>query len=296
MSAAAEQAAPARTLPLIWSVRRELWENRYLYIAPIAVAVLVLFAFVVGTVHLPQILSSNVQKPGSSAPPPGLPYSIAGIAIILTGILVGAFYCIGALYNERRDRSILFWKSLPVSDTITILSKAAIPLLVLPAIIFAIAIAMQIVMFLLTYTIVLFNGESIPAFWTQWPLPRMILVLAYGLVTLSLWQAPLYAWLLMVSAWAKRAPFLWAVLPPIALCLGERIAFDSSFFGDMLATRLCGSFNAAFNGLGQDPGPIRLSQLAPLQFLTTPALWSGLAFTIAVLAIAIRLRRYRGQL
>jgi hypothetical protein len=84
MSAAAEQAAPARTLPLIWSVRRELWENRYLYIAPIAVAVLVLFAFVVGTVHLPQILSSNVQKPGSSAPPPrSCRVSLAGHRFLL---------------------------------------------------------------------------------------------------------------------------------------------------------------------------------------------------------------------
>jgi ABC-2 type transport system permease protein len=306
MSAALDTASPpnedlpinaVRTRSFYWSVRRELWENRFLYIAPVAVAAVFMLAFATALVHLPHFLLVHPHKPGAAPPPPGLTYSIEDIALILTGVIVGAFYCLGALYSERRDRSILFWKSLPVSDTIAILAKASIPLIILPAIIFAVSTAMQLVMLGMTDAAELINGETFPASWTQWKLLQMTLVLLYGLVTLSLWQAPLYAWLLMVSAWARRGPFLWAVLPPIALCLGEKIAFDTSAFSTMLGNRLIGSFSAAFDAAGQtEPTAIQLSQLTPMKFLSTPDLWVGLLFAAVFLAAAIRLRRTRGQL
>jgi ABC-2 type transport system permease protein len=296
----AKRETAARVRPFFWSVSREIWENRFIYIAPLAVALVVLTAFTIGTVHLPHILQSNhtVCKPGPCAPPPdGLPFSIAAIAVMLTGILVGIIYCLGALYNERRDRSILFWKSLPVSDLVTVLSKASIPLIVIPAIIFAVTLVLQLIMQATGGVIVVFDGESLPAFWRAWPFFRMACVLLYGLVTLALWHAPLYAWLLMVSAWARRVPFLWAVLPPLGLGLAEKIAFDTSFFGNMLADREFGSFNAAFNGLsGSQITSIQWDQLAPVQFLETPELWFGLAFAIVFLGVASRLRRGRAAL
>jgi ABC-2 type transport system permease protein len=300
-AAAPDEAATAirRTWPFYWSVRRELWENRFLFIAPLSVAALVLISYIFGTVRLPGLLIAHggINASGASAPPQGLPYSIAAIAVMVTGIIVAIFYCLGALYNEKRDRSILFWKSLPVSDRVAVLSKAAIPLVVLPAIIFVIVIAMQLVMLVLTFAIVVLNNENIPAFWTHWPFFQMVVVVLYGLVTLALWHAPLYAWMLLVSAWAKRVPFLWAVLTPAGLCLVEKIALGTSFVSHALANRLAGAFPAAFTSV--DAGqvmPVTLAQLAPLQFLGTPALWSGLAITVVFLAAAIRLRRYRGPL
>jgi ABC-2 type transport system permease protein len=287
-------SAARRTSPFYWSVRRELWENRFIFIAPLAVAALILVSYVFSTLRLPELLREGGMH---KAPPQGLPYSIGAIAVMVTGITVGLIYCLGALYNERRDRSILFWKSLPVSDRVAVLSKAAIPLVVLPAIILVIILAMQLTMLLLNLAIVVLNDESIPVFWTQWPFFQMSIVLLYCLATLAIWHAPIYAWMLLVSAWAKRVPFLWAVLPPAGLCLVEKIALGTDYLGNALVNRIAGAFPAAFAPL--DPGaglPVSLSQLAPMQFLGTPDVWSGLGVTVVLLAAAIRLRRYRGPI
>ncbi len=127
---------------------------------------------------------------------------------MLTTLLVGVFYCLDALHGERRDRSILFWKSLPVSDLTTVLSKASIPLVVLPLLTFAITVAMQWIMLLLSSAVLLGSGLSVATLWTQLSFVQMSLVLLYHLLTVhSLWYAPFYGWLLLVSGWARRAPF-----------------------------------------------------------------------------------------
>ena len=127
--AAATAVLPA-TRPFFWSVRRELWENRSLYIAPLAVAGLVLFGFVISLVQLSNHAKElrETLTPDSIAALVVVPYDIAAIAIIVVSVIVGFFYCLSALYNERRERSILFWKSLPVSNLTTVLSKAFMPM------------------------------------------------------------------------------------------------------------------------------------------------------------------------
>src|SRR5205823_11768547 len=124
---------------------------RSIYGAPILVAVVVLFGFLVSTIGLPErrravlLLDPAKARTGIEAP-----YDMAAIMLILTAFIVGLFYCLDALHGERRDRSILFWKSLPVSDLTTVLSKAIIPLALLPLIAFVIVIATQLVMLLWT--------------------------------------------------------------------------------------------------------------------------------------------------
>jgi ABC-2 type transport system permease protein len=284
--------------PYIQSVRRELWENRFLVIAPAAVALLVLAGYLIGTLHLAQIVMMHSKHEGGrpTAPPAGLPYSIGEATVIFTGVVTGIFYCIGALFNERRDRSILFWKSLPVSDLTIVLSKASIPMIILPAIIFVIILLMQLGMLGVSGIYTMTHASLAPNFWVQWPFLRMSVILFYGLVTLTLWYAPIYAWLLMVSAWAKRAPFLWAVLPPLALCIFVKIAFDSAALWSMLINRLSGWFPAAFNSFGPNGNPDQFSDLAPAQYFDQPALWTGFALTAVFLIAAIRLRRLRGPL
>ena len=284
--------------PYIQSVRRELWENHFLVIAPLAVAMLVLAAYLIGTLHLAQILMMHTQNRDGSPVvlPAGLPYSIGEVSVIFTGIITGVFYCLGALYNDRRDRSILFWKSLPVSDLTTVLSKASIPLIILPAIIFVTTVLMQLVMVGLSGLYMITHASLVPNFWVQWPFFRMNVILIYGLATLVLWHAPIYGWLLLVSAWAKRAPFLWAVLPPLAICIFEKIAFDSCNLWSTLFNRLAGWFPAAFNSFGQNGIPDQFSDLAPRQFFAQPGLWTGLAVTMVFLVTAVRLRRFRGPL
>jgi len=112
------------------------------------------------------------------------------------------------------------------------------------------------------------------------------LVLVHGL-----WYAPLYGWLLLVSAWAKRVPFLWAVLPPAAIGVVEKLAFNTSYVGTMLRDRLGGLSGDAPSGDGMN----MVMLATPLtQFLTAPGLWIGLALTAVFLYGAVRLRRVRG--
>ncbi|MDQ2964222.1 MAG: ABC transporter permease, partial [Pseudomonadota bacterium] len=197
-----------------------------------------------------------------------------------------------ALHSERRDRSILFWKSLPVSDLTTVLSKASIPLVVLPLLTFAIIVALKLIMLLLSTAVLLANGLSAAPLWTQVPLLRMSLMLLYGLIAFTLWYAPIYGWLLLISGWARRTTFLWAMLPPLAICVVEAIAFHTSHFASMLKYRLTGAFAEAFAEAHGDP-VIELEQLDPVRFLSSPGLWIGLVVAAAFLAAAVWLRRYR---
>jgi ABC-2 type transport system permease protein len=294
--------APAvllETRPLYWSVRRELWEYRSIYIAPMAAGVVYLLGFMISLIWLPRSMRElAAQHPMNQQVVLAMPYSHAAMLLMVTAFIVGIFYSLDALHGERRDRSILFWKSLPVSDLTTVLSKASIPLVVLPLLVFAIAVPLQLVMRLLATAVLLLGGRGASTLWTQLPLFQLQLVLLYSLTVIALWHAPLYGWLLLVSGWARRAPFLWAVLPLLAIGVFEWIAFRTSYFGSLLHYRLGGFIAAAFdlkdkNGVAIDAHFIPLAQLAPGRFLSSPGLWIGLIVAAALLAAAVRLRRYR---
>jgi ABC-2 type transport system permease protein len=287
-------AALSPTRPLYWSVRRELWENRSVYIAPLAIAAVVLFGFLVSTLHWRRRFRAVLALDPAAQPAAlAMPYSIAATLIIVTSLIVGAFYCLEALLGERRDRSILFWKSLPVSDLTTVLSKISIPLVVLPVTAFAISLATQLAMLLWATAVLLLGGPRDATLWTRLPLVQMTLVMFYGLTVHVLWHAPLYAWLLLVSAWARRTPFLWAVLPPMVLGVLEGIAFQTHYFGRLLRYRVVGAMEEAFALKAGDKDILQLTQLDPLRFLGSPGLWIGLVAAAAFLAAAARLRRYR---
>src|SRR5438045_9762997 len=122
-------------------------------------------------------------------------------------------------------------------------------------------------------------------------------VLLYGVVAMALWHAPIYGWLLLVSGWARRATFLWAVLPLIAIQIFEKITFGTSYFGAFVKHRLFGFAPGAFAFQGRDHPTIdSLAQLTPGTYLSTPGLWLGLVFALAFLVLSLRLRRYRGPI
>src|SRR5207249_2492959 len=201
-----------------------------IYIAPVAEAGLFLFGFVINTVRLPQRL--GIEQP----------YDFVALMLMAISFLVAVFYCLDALYGERRDRSILFWKSLPVSDSTTVLSKMSIPVVVVPLVTFAITVATHIAMLLLSSAILLARGTSGVALWNVLPLTHIWgMLFTHLMAGHGLWYAPIYAWLLLVSAWARRAPFLWAVLPPFAVAAVEKIAFNTSHIAAILQHRFAGS-------------------------------------------------------
>jgi ABC-2 type transport system permease protein len=284
----------APTRPFYWSVHRELWENRSIYIAPLIVAIVVLFGFLVSTIGLPERRRAVLLlDPSKARAAIEAPYDMAAIMLILTAFIVGVFYCLDALHGERRDRSILFWKSLPVSDLTTLLSKATIPLVALPLVTFAIIVATQLVMLLWTSLLLITHGMSPESTWTNFNLFQQSFILLYGLVAIALWHAPIYGWALLVSGWARRATFLWAVVPFLAVGFFEKITFGTSHFASMLKHRLMGFASEAF---AFNMHSIDGSQLTPVKYLSTPGLWLGLIVAAAFVVAAVRLRRYRGPL
>jgi ABC-2 type transport system permease protein len=288
---------------LFWCIRREVWENRSLYVAPLAVAALILLGFLYSTIRVPAdtvffttttAVNGVVTRTQHGIDPIQI-YNLAAALIMGTTFLVAIFYCLDALYGERRDRSILFWKSLPISDLATVLSKATIPLILLPLLTWAITVLTQALMLLANLAVFHARGIDTTALHTNLPLAQSAITLLYHLVTIhALWYAPIYAWLLLVSAWARKAPLLWAVLPPLALGVLELIAFHTTHFFDLLKYRFHGPEVNSFAAPNLSvPWTLHLDFAA---FFSTPGLWEGLALAAVLLAAAIQLRRYRTPL
>lgn len=252
--------------PFVWSLRREAWESRSIYIAPLAVAA---FALVGSMIRM-------LAKPNGDI---RLTFEFGEGVIMFTTLVVAVFYSIDALCGERRDRSILFWKSMPVSDVTTVLAKASIPIVVLPLITFVVTVALHIGMALFA-SIATRNGVAVWSF-----LPEKWADLLFHLVTVhGIAWAPLFAWMLLVSAFARRAPLIWAVVPPLAIALVERIAFGTSSFASMLSRQLSG--NDTMTGSGT-----MIGHPMPAEFLAWPGWWVGLLIAAGFIAAAARLRR-----
>ena len=293
--------APA-TLPwtrtLYWSVRRELWENRAVYLAPLAAAGLALFGFLISCFRLPHAVraAAAVALDPKKHEALMMPYVFTAFVVQMVGIIVVVFYCLSALHAERRDRSILFWKSLPVSDLTTVLSKAAIPLLIMPAVILAAIFGAELIILAVSTVIVMLNGIAPQVLWSHLSVGFMSAVLAVGVPYLALWCAPVWAWTLLVSAWARRMTFLWAVLPPMAIVIVERMALGKKggFFTALFDRRLAGGFAEAFSVGGKGKVPLHSwADLDPARMFSSPGLWIGLVFAALFLAAAVRLRRSR---
>ncbi|HYJ07079.1 MAG TPA: hypothetical protein VEX43_18255 [Chthoniobacterales bacterium] len=294
-------AAMSATQPFVWSVRRELWENRSIYFAPLIAGSVIIFGSLITAYRLPRLrMNALALEPTRMRAAIEAPYDIAAMMIMFTAFIVAVFYCLDALHGERRDRSILFWKSLPVSDFTAVLSKAFIPLVILPLFTFAVIIATQFMMLLIS-TVALLPSGLAGSTWNLLPWFQLSVILLYGIVTMALWHAPVFAWLLLVSGWARRATFLWALLPWLAVAAIEKIAFNTAYFAQMLGRRVGGSFEEAFVVTTYPKGshyPLvdRLTQLDPLKFLSSPGLWIGLVVAAGFFVAAVRLRRSRGPL
>jgi ABC-2 type transport system permease protein len=292
-------AAMSATRPFYWSVRREIWENRSIYIAPLAAAGVAMLGFFAELFGLPHGMHTKGHK--SSADDflmMVMPYGHTAWLLLIAAFVVGVFYSLDALYGERRDRSILFWKSLPVSDLTAVLSKASIPLVVLPALVFVITVVTNLMMILISTAVLVLSGINPMTLWMKLPLFQFELVLLYGVIVLALGQAPLFAGLLLISGWARRTAFLWAILPPLAICFFEKLLFKTMHFAHLLGYLITGGTTSAFSfrtpsGEPVDPHFIPLAQITPGRFLSSPGLWIGLAVGAVFLAAAVRLRRYR---
>lgn len=283
--AAPPPISPARRM--YWSVRREIWENRSIYLVPLGVGVLIVIATAINVMHMAPRLHTAPLDPVQQHQAVEAPFIFASLLLMFSTMVVSVFYSVDALYGERRDRSVLFWKSLPVSDTMTVLAKLSIPMLVLPLVTFAVTFVTQLLMLLLG----LMGGGT--GHWAHLGLLQMWWAELFHLVAFhGIWWAPFWGWLLLCSAWARRAPLLWATLPPLTIGFGEKIAFGTSHFADWLMFRFVGGMNAP-----PQANPMSTAMLmseSPLGFFVNVHLWTGFVMCAVCLFAAMRLRRIRG--
>lgn len=236
---------------LLALLRREFWENKGafrttpLVIGGICVALLLMAIFT--TAHFDNELYTFKEAVRALAQQPAefrathFHQVMLGSSVFFTVVLsfVVFFYLLGALYDDRKDRSILFWKSMPASDALTIASKLLAAMLIAPVMFWIVFVLTQVAMAIIASVMVMSVGEN-P--WTLFlgqvnPLQGWFMVL-FSYLAAAVWFLPFYGWLLLVSAFAPRIPLLFAVLPPVVFAVLQiwidflrTFTLDSSLFG-----------------------------------------------------------------
>ncbi|MFC0132461.1 hypothetical protein CR105_19645 [Massilia eurypsychrophila] len=321
-----------------WLLRRELWENKGSMVrVPVIIAVTML-AFLIcmvgyGMFHsgfgdsvtvngqaLSKISMWNampLERRAEIANGLAGAYIAFAAPLFLVLPLVSFFYCLAALYDDRRDRSILFWKSLPISDQSTVLSKAITALCVAPLITMAIGTAAALTMLVIGVVMASFSGLQIAGLVLSSPEFYLAPLRLIGLLPVYvLWALPTVGWLLMVSSWAKSKVFLWAVgAPLLGLLLVQWINFMSTnFLGGGLNVKLFEHIVARALG-GLIPGIwMKFGNVSPEAMIThgrgidaggifaqswltllQPGLWIGVIAGAAMIYAAMRLRRWRDE-
>jgi ABC-2 type transport system permease protein len=285
----------------IWLVRREFWENRAIWMIPAVIGGSMILIALFGRVDL---MSMSSQLPNRVVREGFL--VAVGATFFAVMSIYSTWYLLDCLYADRKDRSVLFWKSLPISDTKTVLSKLGTALIVIPVVYFAAADLTTLLMaFIISVRASSFIGGVLwhADLWLQ-----LQVLWLYMIVTTAIWYLPIAAYLMVVSAWAKRAVMLWSILPPIALILAERWFLGTHVAADQLQERLFGFSRLAFhpsppgswaNGAGPDMAGAPDSIWTFLNiggFLSSPATWLGAAAGAALIVCAIQLRTRRTEI
>lgn len=295
--------------PFMVLVRRELWEHRALVWAPLAMALtIIVLSLVSGLMHggvdirfgdgrpLPELFGDPDKQRGMFA------VLIAGLVLpqLLVGFVVVFFYLLDCLFTERRDRSILFWKSLPVSDAKTVLSKLFVALVAVPLWIWALSLVVGLVVFGVLAAKVAGTPAAGLGAWHGGTWLAVQASMLGKLALAALWYLPVAGWLLLVSVLAKRAPFVWATLPFLVLSIAERTALGTQWVGSLVSRRLFGfgeeiSFavtRSATDAAGVGEGITRsYSMMNGFPLLTSAELWIGALVGAGMVYAAIRLRR-----
>lgn len=220
------------------------------------------------------------------------------------------FYCLGSLFDERKDRSVLFWKSLPVSDRDTVLSKVVSALLVAPAIATAVGIVCMIAfLLLLSLFVVIHHGNPFVLLWSPGNLLANAGVAVAAIPLYALWALPSVGWLLLCSAWSKSKPFLWAIMIPVFagvfiswFDLMNSFDLSSGWFWKNVVAHLLGGVFPGSWVMAMDMDLTHLRHFPDMNVIrsmysvmATPQLWVGAAAGVAMIAAAVRLRRWRDE-
>ena len=285
------RAGPVDTMLAL--VRRELWEHRALWVAPLVLQGLLALALLLGRIDmdLPDGMLSSQQRVAILT----IAEWVAAQPVFIMTSIVLAFYLLDCLYAERKDRSILFWKSLPLSDGLTVGSKFLVAAVVAPLGVFLLATVSDLVFLAI-------GAVRVPGTlsWNTYEWLRTELTLLLEVVLAVLWYAPIAAALLLFSAWIPRAPILWATLVPFVAPVVERVALGTHYIWDFERYRTNGIWHKLIAGpnLFADSHHLPtvgavLGRLDLGGAFTDADLWLGVAAAAAMLYAAARIRRYR---
>ncbi len=326
----AKAPVPHATAKFKWLLRREYWENRggFFWGPVIAGAIIVglnLILAVIGSIAARRSMgSSGFVFDHADTHEVGQALGAMGDGMLVGGVIVACivlafvvfFYALGCLYDDRRDRSILFWKSLPVSDGQMVLSKLAWALVLAPVLAVAIGLLIGLALWLISALTITVNGvPAAHAVFTQSHPLRIIGGVLACLPVYMAWALPTIGWLMFCSAAARSKPFLWAVLVPVLACVvismttilpGVAIAHDRVWYTLAyrgLLSAVPGAWLPVIDSVIDTSATINTpDDLASAIDLTrswhafaTADLWIGVLIGIGFIAAAIRLRRWRDE-
>ena len=326
----AKAPVPHATARFKWLLRREYWENRggFFWGPVIAGAIIVglnLILAVIGSIAARRSMgSSGFVFDNADTHEVGQALGAMGDGMLVGGVIVACivlafvvfFYALGCLYDDRRDRSILFWKSLPVSDSQMVLSKLAWALVLAPVLAVAIGLLIGLALWLISALTITVNGvPAAHAVFTQSHPLRIIGGVLACLPVYMAWALPTIGWLMFCSAAARSKPFLWAVLVPVLACVvismttilpGVDIAHDRVWYTLAyrgLLSAVPGAWFPTISGVVDTSGAINtpddlagaINLARSWQAFASADLWIGAVVGIALIAAAIRLRRWRDE-
>jgi len=291
---------------MIVLIRREFWEHRALWMAPLVIAVLlVVCAF---PVHMGPIAHVNAEEGFWSSDSNRralfalMQWGLTVPQYIVMAIVLN-FYLLDCLYVERKDRSILFWKSMPVSDAATVASKLLTALVVVPLGVYLLTVVTNLLFSAIWVARTSWGAGGVPM-WDTVVWLKVEALMLYGVIVSIFWYAPLAAYLVLVSAWARRSVFLWATLPPVFAILVERFVFGTHYVTGLIEYRTVGIWHAVdlehsiehtmtqgHNHIVSLTGVFDKLDVS-LPFLNID-LWLGLAVAAGFVFAAARIRRYR---
>jgi ABC-2 type transport system permease protein len=314
------------TFPML--IRREFWEHKSLWIAPLVWIGLLLFFFTWGVIQAPMghgadaLVSAHTidemklsdqdreQVQNAIKLPEDRKQSLFAFSFLAIYGLISVFvtvvvffYLIDCLYTERKDRSILFWKSMPISDANVVLSKLAVAMVVVPIGVILLTALTQFLVYIIVW--LRLHGSVMAEVVPDWSFVAWLRSQAVALGVMLggvLWYTPIAGYLMLLSTWAKNKVFLWAILPPIALPVLERVFLGSDHVLDFLGQRFSGyiklmkldpnAFEAGNNqhmpAVSEVYNAFHLSNV----FMSTE-MWLGVAAAAAMVFVTIRIRRYR---
>jgi ABC-2 type transport system permease protein len=296
-------------------IKREIWEHRAIYVTPIAIAVVVSLVSLAGMVtisafdkevNMALFGASNIA--GDAEREAAMTVFFLGTSwVFLFGLaILTTFYTLDSLYAERKDKSILFWRSLPITDAETVVSKLLTAIFVLPLVTVAAIIATHIVNLVITTGWVMVRGgNAAHLIWGSVPLFDNWAAALIVTIASAIWMSPFIGWFLFVSAFTKRSPLLMAFMPLIIIPIVEWIFFRSKLFatavfgrGEMIPLFREMDFERFFDEDRMRVNEEIVSLLAHIdvgRFLLSPSVWAGVVVCGLFATAAIYLRRYRDE-